>query len=121
MAVISNLVNFLPHRDIGWREIDEEFTRYTLLATRWFTVYLHRLNAPKWHPECHDHPWSFVAILLRRGYMEQINGKTHRRRVGSILWRPAETVHNIITPFGVSWSVILTGPHRRAWGHVKCD
>lgn len=115
------LLSLFPHKEIGWKEINEEFTRYTLLGTPWLTVYLHRLNAPEWHPECHDHPWSFVAILLWRGYLERIDGKNYRRRPGMVLWRPAESVHNVITPYGTSWSMIFTGPKRRQWGFVKCE
>ena len=114
------LRSLLPFRDIGWKEIGEEFTRFTLLGTPWLTVYLHRLNAPNWHPDCHDHPWTFLAILIRKGYLERINGKDFRRRPGSILYRPAETSHNVITPYGTSWSIIITGRKRREWGFQTC-
>src|SRR5258708_709192 len=61
---------YLRYKEIGWEEVGERFTRYALLKTRWGNVYLHQLYAPKWHPECHDHPWSFLTILLSRGYLE---------------------------------------------------
>lgn len=116
---MKNLLRYLPHKDIGWKEIGEKFTRYTLANTRWFRVYLHQLDAPEWHPQCHSHPWDFVALLLWRGYYEQIEGKVHRRRPGSILWRPAETIHNVVTK-GTSWSLIVTGPKRREWSLLTC-
>lgn len=106
----------LPFRDIGWTEIGEEFTRFTVLWTRWGAVYLHRLRAPQEHPQCHDHPWSFVAILLRGGYWEY-SGEWIWRCPGSVLWRAAEHRHNVVTE-GVSWSIIITGPRRRKWGFV---
>jgi hypothetical protein len=108
------------HKEIGWKDIGEEFTRYILLKTPWFNVYLHQLSAPQWHPECHDHPWSFVAILLRRGYLEQVGASITRRRPGTILYRPAEFSHNVTTPFGTSWSVIFTGPKSRQWAFLRC-
>src|SRR5260370_40658584 len=101
------------HKEIGWKEIGEKFTRYTLLKTPWFNVYLHQLSAPKWHSDCHDHPWSFVAILLWRGYLEMVGDKQFRRYPGMVLYRPAEFAHNVITPYGTSWSVIFTGPKKR--------
>src|SRR5258708_2877223 len=59
------------HKEIGWEEVGERFTRYALLKTRWGNIYLHQLYAPVWHPECHDHPWGFLTILLWRGYLER--------------------------------------------------
>jgi len=50
-------------KEIGWKDIGEEFTRYALWRTRWFNVYLHELTAPNWHPECHNHPWGFITIF----------------------------------------------------------
>jgi hypothetical protein len=108
------LCRLLPYKDIGWDEIGEEFTRWTLLKTPWGNVYLHRLKALTEHPQCHDHPWSFVAVLLRGGYNEKHAGVWTWRRPGSILIRPAEYSHNVTTR-GVSWSLIITTNKRRDW------
>lgn len=109
------------YKNIGWKEIGEEFTRFQLVKTRWFNIYLHRLSAPSWHPECHDHPWSFVAVLLKSGYLERTVKGDKRKYPGMILWRPATFAHNVITPYGVSWSLIITGPVARKWGFLPCN
>lgn len=111
----------LRFKDIGWQDIGEEFTRFAILKTRWFNIYLHRLYAPNWHPECHDHPWGFVTLLLRRGYLERVGDKDYRRRPGQVLYRPATFAHNVITPYGTSWSLIFTGPQSRKWGFRPCE
>lgn len=111
----------LRHKEIGWSEIGEKFTRYQLVKTRWFNIYLHQLMAPNWHPECHDHPWGFIAILLKNGYVERVGDKDYHRRPGSILFRPATFTHNVITPFGESWSVIFTTAKSRDWGFKPCS
>jgi hypothetical protein len=118
----------VPFKEIGWTEIGERFTRYQLLKTRWFNLYLHQLYAPEWHPQCHDHPWGFVAILLRRGYLERIpcpycgrHTIDKKRRPGSVLFRPATFRHNVITPYGTSWSLILTTAKSRDWGFLPCE
>lgn len=108
-------------KEIGWTDIGESFTRYQLWRTRWFNVYLHQLTAPAWHPECHDHPWGFVAVLLKSGYLEDFQGSKTRRRVGSVLLRRATDSHNVITPYGESWSLILTTKKSRDWGFKPCD
>lgn len=109
----------LPYKDIGWPEIGEEFTRFQLCKTRWFNVYLHRLYCPNTHPNCHDHPWSFVAVLLWGGYWEFHDGHWHRHRPGNVLYRPAEFSHNVVTE-GVSWSVIFTTAKQREWSFKEC-
>jgi hypothetical protein len=121
MGIVEKLLRrFVPHKEIGWEAIGEKFTRFQLIKTKWFNVYLHKLIAPNWHPHCHDHPWSFVALLLRSGYLEQVGEKVFRRRIGSFLYRPATFVHNVITPFGTSWSLIFTTGKQRDWGFVEC-
>lgn len=111
----------LRYKEIGWSEIGEKFTRYALFKSRWLNVYLHQLYAPNWHPECHDHPWGFVAILILRGYVERIGTEDYRRRPWTVLYRPATFAHNVITPFGTSWSIIFAGPKSREWGFKSCD
>lgn len=108
------------HKEIGWTQIGETFTRWAIIKTRWFSLYLHKLDAPNWHPECHDHPWGFVALLLKSGYLERTAKGTFKRRPGSVLYRPATFAHNVVTPYGVSWSVILAGPKARDWGFMPC-
>lgn len=114
------LRKWFDHKEIGWFEIGERFTRYIILKTRWFNVYLHELEAPNWAPTCHDHPWSFVTILIWNGYLEQVRDKFFRRRVGSILYRPAKFQHNVITPYGKSWSIVITTRKSRKWGYMRC-
>jgi hypothetical protein len=107
------------HKEIGWTEIGEEFTRFTLLKTRWFTIYLHKLDAPQWHPECHDHPWHFWTLILWGGYWESSKQGLHWRGPGRILYRTAKFQHNVVTK-GVGWSIILTSHKKRDWGFMKC-
>lgn len=122
MTLFERLLRkYFEHKEIGWSEIGEEFTRYFLVKSRFGNIYLHQLNAPKWHPECHDHPWGFVAILLRRGYTERIGTVDYRRRPGQVLFRPATFLHNVITPYGTSWSLIITKPKSREWGFKPCN
>jgi hypothetical protein len=121
MDLAGWLRKHFPFKEIGWSEIGEEFTRYQLAKTRFFNIYIHRLIAPNWHPECHDHPWSFVSLLLWNGYRERIGAREFRRRPGMVLYRSATFLHNVITPYGVSWSLIFTAPKSRDWGFRPCE
>jgi hypothetical protein len=114
------LKRFIPHREMGWVEIGEEFTRFFLVRRPSFQVLLHRLRCPRWHTLHHDHPWSFVAVILKGGYIERVplSGETWRGP-GSILYRPAEFAHNVATRGdAVCWSIVVTGKKTREWGFV---
>jgi hypothetical protein len=115
------LRRYFPHKEIGWKEINEEFTRYTLLTTRWGKVFLHQLYAPIWHPQCHDHPWDFWSIILWNGYLELMDGREKRFNPGNILYRSAESTHNVITPYGTSWSLVFVSKKRREWSIKQCE
>lgn len=115
------LRKFIPHKELGWEAINEKFTRYSLLKTPWFNIYLHQLDARIWHPNCHDHPWWFLTVLLWNGYFEQVGTQFYNRRPGNVLYRPASFSHNIVTPNGTSWSLVVTGRKSRDWGFHPCD
>lgn len=109
------LRKLFSHKEIGWKEIGETFTRFSILCTPWFRIYLHKLDAPNPHPQCHDHPWNFIAFILKGGYWEFTGDKWHWRGPASLLYRPAKFRHNVVTK-GVSWSVIFTTRKVREWG-----
>lgn len=109
----------LKKKELGWKDLGEEFTRYVILKTPWFQILLHRLWSPNWHPHGHDHPWSFVTVILRGGYLEKSPGRVDRwRGPGSLLYRRAEFAHNVATGARVCWSLVITGPKRRPWHFI---
>lgn len=123
--MIQFLCKLLPYKEIGWKEIGEVFYRFTLAKTPWFNLYLHSLSSPNAHAECHDHPWSFVSLVLWPGYDEYHDGGDifrfwQRKWPGMLLFRPATWKHNVVTPYGTSWSLVLTGPRIREWGFKNC-
>lgn len=116
----SLLKRLLPWKDLGWHDFGETFYRFTLFKSKWFSVYLHCLIAPHFLPSSHDHPWDFTTIILLGGYWEQLNCEgVHFRPAPSILFRPAETRHNIKTS-GTAWSLVFCRPKRRGWGFGHC-
>lgn len=43
--------------------------RYSILSTPWFAIKLHNIMMND--DDCvHDHPWSFLSIILKGGYWE---------------------------------------------------
>lgn len=45
-------------------------TRWYLLQSKHLAVYLHKFHRSD-SPDLHDHPWSFISIVLWRGYIEE--------------------------------------------------
>lgn len=74
----------------------------------------------------HDHPWSFITLILSGGYTEEITREdgsqyTRHNRPGMILWRPATHTHRIASlPRGKATTLVLRFPYQRSWGfYVK--
>lgn len=115
---------------IGGEE-DPFFVRYRLVKTRWFSLYLHEFHRSDKTTCLHDHPWPFVAVVLRGGYWEEMptrhgwseheivvaETRLHWRRPGAILWRSAATAHRVSIDEGTRpWSLVLVGRKSRPWG-----
>lgn len=113
------------------------YMRRWVLEARWFTVRLHHILREDYDQSTfHDHPWSFVSVLIRGAYAEWVPGGGPRgasifrgavgffrdaplgRRVA--VYRPAEALHRITwVPKGGAWTLVFTGPKRRVWGFVE--
>jgi hypothetical protein len=119
-------------------------TRYYLIDTRWFALYLHHLHVSDEDRALHDHPWSFVTCLLSAGYYEhtpipspttctcghsrpgppcprhywrgQKSVRTWWPRF-SVLYRSAEWRHRLelVKP---TWTLVVRFRRRREWGFI---
>ncbi len=104
-------------------------TRYHLVKSRLFGIYLHHLHTSDEDRALHDHPWSFVTILLSGGYFEWTPGPQASRHVAhaivcltrtwhpcfNILYRPAEFAHRLELVRPV-WTLVFRWRVRREWG-----
>jgi hypothetical protein len=99
-------------------------SRLRIIQTPWCALYLHRLDTPDSRPTLHDHPWSFVSLILRGGYDEQrLDLHTHqlarkRRRWVNVMRR--DDAHYIERLFRVpTWTLLFVGARRRTWGYWR--
>lgn len=105
--------------------------RYSLLTTPWFSVKLHRIFISD--DDCmHDHPWSFISIILWGGYIEHRpsgsdvaiwkNSVIEKRLYGpgSILWRPCPSIHKLEI-FQPATTLVITFKRQREWGFWTKD
>lgn len=112
--------------------------RWYVVATPWGQILLHHILLPDAARALHDHPFSFVSVILRGGYTEERewlrpNGEPmirhwpsgrphhtqHRMRTGRWHFMRAEGLHRIAELHGDCWTLVLTGPRRRVWGFVE--
>jgi len=102
-------------------------TRWRLIQTPWFGVYLHRMDGPDSRPTLHDHPWEFASIILRGGYREVYNAEPARsaltddyriHRAGDVNRLHVTDGHYIRELFRVpTWTLMLVGRRQRTWGY----
>lgn len=107
--------------------------RYSLFSCRFFSVKIHKILLSDY--DCHhDHPWAFISLILRGGYVEHSTRKVKYvpcapfymwevREVkvsrlygpGSILYRPAEFTHKLEI-HQPAWTFVITFKKVREWG-----
>jgi len=108
----------VPHFDI-----DEDYlVRYRVIQTPWFGLYLHRLGTPDSRATLHDHPWSFVSLVLRGGYTEvRRNNRTmgdYLHKVRRLNMMRRDDAHYILKlKREPTWTLLLVGKRRRTWGY----
>lgn len=101
-------------------------TRWWIIKTPLGGVALHRMQGPDARDTLHDHPWTFLSVVLRGGYTER------RLRPGDMtvdeqhivtrcnLVRAGVDAHSIRalhrTP---TWTLLIVGPVRRTWGFLE--
>lgn len=91
--------------------------RCELLATKPIKAMIHRFVPNARDKDCHDHPRSFLTLVLRGGYDDvRPDGTIERLRAPTIRYRQAEHAHiTNVHPDGALTFVIM-GPVRRKWG-----
>lgn len=134
------LVNQRKHQNPAWaffsrfeipNYLDEHggtyLTRWRLIATPLGQIMVHRMTAPDPMPTLHDHPWSFVSVVLRGGYTEFARSArdwiyAEPRRVRWFNFKRAEDAHWIETLDQTpTWTLVICGPRRREWGFIDHD
>ena len=115
-----------PWRRLVLRRADGQvyLSRWGFGHDRVGRVLLHRMDAPDPGLDLHDHPWSFVSIVLRGGYTEvrcdariTSGDRVNARRPGSVQLMRLDETHTIVRLHRQRcWTLVIGGPRRRRWG-----
>lgn len=122
----ATLISGQPHFVIGGHDDPYLLRWFVIPRNHRFNVYVHKFMRSDDDRALHDHPWWFVSIILRGGYIEHTPGGQRLRKAPSIAYRKAEHIHRVelFTEWfdGIGerevpcWTLILTGPKARHWG-----
>lgn len=85
--------------------------------TSWlgFNIYLHHIWRSDIERDLHDHPWSFISLILTGRYEEVTPADCRVFSAGSILLRPAEWQHRLVLSRPM-WTLVFSFKKRRSWG-----
>ncbi len=111
-----------------WTRTDSEYIlRLHIVKTPWFAVCLHWIRKPDAEPWLHDHPVSFLSIVLRGEYAElrcntsAFDERWHHTRIKVNKWfnfvraTPNDS-HRIILCRANTLTLCFMGPKTREWG-----
>lgn len=102
------------------------FKRFYLVKTKWFSVFLHKFTHPDLDRDPHDHPWSFLSIILWGGYTEAVYTNMGAYTVAELKTRKWFsfkhwwTPHQVLEVKNPTWTLVFAGKNRGTWGfHTK--
>jgi hypothetical protein len=64
----------------------------------------------------HDHPWWFLTIVLRGGYVDQSPAGEDEVFAPAVRFRHALHRHTVYPGPRGAWTLVITGPRKRSWG-----
>ncbi len=105
-----------------WTDVESEYIlRLHVVKTPWFAVCLHWINKPDAEPWLHDHPVTFLSLILRGGYAElratgdgDIGHQVHRWF--NFVRASSADRHRIIFCRKNTLTLCFMGPKTREWG-----
>lgn len=108
-------------------------TRWRILHTPWFGIYLHKWNKPDPRPTPHNHPWNFFSIILKGWYLEH-HGYVYPTEpefkdqyiheyntVDFFNWVPRTKFHTVVFVEPGTWSLMFVGRTHPDWGYDTAD
>jgi hypothetical protein len=107
---------------LRWTETDSAYlTRLFLVKTPWFCVCLHWILKPDPEPYLHDHPTTFLSLILRGGYSEcrAKNGtmETEDHNWYNFIRATPDDAHSITNVKPNTLTLCFMGPKLRDWGY----
>lgn len=118
---LKRLFSGKPHFIIGGADNPYLLRWFLIPRNPWFNIYLHKFLRDDDDRALHDHPWSFLSIMIRGDYIEFRETGFSIRCAPSIAFRRATDRHRVkLFKDGDKsepcWTIVITGPKKREWG-----
>lgn len=110
------LISGKPHFIVGSLDDPYLLRWYLVPRNNWFGIYLHQFKRDDDDRALHDHPWSFISIMLKGSYKEHTDDGVILRAAPSIAFRKAEHRHRVELVTESCWTLIFKGRVVREWG-----
>lgn len=97
MKILSRLANLFSYKNItaDTDNSDIYLTRYYLLRTTYFAIYIHKIYRSDADRHCHTHPWNFISIILSGSYLEHTPSRIIPRYRFLPAYRPFTFAHRV--------------------------
>ena len=99
-STVRNIINAVFDRKIITQIVDGKplpyLTRWHLVKTPWFGLYLHKIERSDEDPDRHDHPWSFGTVVLSGSYIDDSPQEQDVLKRFSFRWRHFSHKHRVI-------------------------
>jgi hypothetical protein len=98
-------------------------TRYYIFTSKWLSIVVHKFHMSD-YPVPHCHPWNFIAMPLRAGYLEHLpDGTVLNRAPWCPKFRTANEFHwiQLDSARGNCWTLFIYFRRRRDWGFLTKD
>ena len=96
------------------------FKRWSMISTKWFSVYLHGIYKEDQDKYLHNHPWNILTIIIYGSYIEQLeNDLVKIRGIFNIGFHGRSSYHKIkkLLSKKVYSLAIVWGKHDDNWGY----
>lgn len=111
-------------REIKSKTGELHFRRWRILATPWFSIFVHGIYKHDEDQHMHDHPWNFYSLILKGAYSEKFKSKDGSKQEDSVrvaltgAYRKAEDYHKITHLHSKAvYTLVFAGKRRREWGY----
>lgn len=114
---------------LRWDDFDG-FAQFVIVETPWFKVVLNFHVKPNPVREMHNHPWSFLAVVIKGSYTEVVGTEdddrlinTHYNHINFFTHHGPTDVHGIVgVEKGGCTTLMLIGPSNlRQWTYYDCN
>lgn len=110
-------------RFITWRQPlglkEDPFMVRWVINFYFFSIRLHHWMHSDDSRAYHDHPWWFWTYVIRGSYVDLSPDGADLVQAGQFRFRPASHAHTVMVPSESdisTWTIMLTGRHKRTWG-----